>query len=196
MRRHLIVLLAALVALGAALGLTACGGSGGSSGGGTSATPTDGGTVVGEGEAPEGAFDQLRFVLAKFPYRPWYRACLVREVEAQLSAGELEELAELPDAQARRVALRFALGASPECERKGREPIDPGASKVEVSLLRLGYATTLEALGRKEGLNVDQSRCLSQRIARFDDSKVIELGNADEMQREKILVGVIEGCTS
>ena len=72
----------------------------------------------------------------------------------------------------------------------------PDADKVEVSLLRLGYATTLEALGKKEGLNVDQSHCLSHTIAQFPDPKVIELGNADEKQREEILVGVIEACAT
>jgi hypothetical protein len=192
MRRPLLVLPTALVALFLALGLVACGSGGGGTGTGTSG----GETVESEAEAPAAAFDQLRFVLAKFPYRPWYRACLVREVEAELSAGELEELAQLPDEQARRVALRFALGATPKCERKGREPIDPDASGVEISLLRLGYATTLEALGKKEGLSAAQVGCLSHAIAGFPDSKVIELGNADEKQREKILVGVIEGCAS
>jgi hypothetical protein len=94
------------------------------------------------------------------------------------------------------VALRYALGASPKCEKKGEKPIDPKADKVEVQLLRIGYATTLEALGKREGLNADQAGCLSGTISHFPDEKVIALGNASEAEREKILVGVIEGCAS
>jgi hypothetical protein len=63
-----------------------------------------------------------------------------------------------------------------------------------VQLLRVGYASTLEALGRRQGLNSAQAGCLSQTIAEFPDSKLIALGNAGEKQREAILVDVVEGC--
>jgi hypothetical protein len=162
--------------------LAACGGGGGSS------TTSGGGS--------EGPFGQLRSVLAKFPYAPWYRDCIVEEVEAKLSAGELEELAELPEEQGRRVALQFALGAAPKCEARGREPITAHPSHVQVQLLRVGYATTLEALGKREGLGPKQAKCLSETIAGFPDAKVVELGNAPEKQRERMLVGVVESCAT
>ncbi|MGD9737337.1 MAG: hypothetical protein AB7V58_17270 [Solirubrobacterales bacterium] len=173
--------LLSLVALApAVLLLAACGGGSSSS---SSAA-----------ESGEDPFAELRFVLAKFPYEPWYRDCLVDQVEAKLSAAELEELAELPDAQGRRVALRFALGAAPNCDRQGRQPIRADASHVQIQLLRIGYASTLEALGKRQGLDAKQAKCLSQTIAGFPDEKVIALGNASEAKREKILVGVVEGC--
>jgi hypothetical protein len=175
--RPLLSLLALAPAL---LLLAACGG--GSSSGSTA------------GEHGEDPFAELRFVLAKFPYEPWYRDCILEQVEAKLSAGELEELAELPDAQGRRVALRFALGAAPKCEARGREPIRTDATHVQVQLLRIGYASTLEALGKRQGLDAKQAKCLSRTIAAFPDEKVVALGNASEGKREKILVGVVEGC--
>jgi hypothetical protein len=173
-------LLSLLPLLPAVLLLASCGGS--SSSGSTSA------------ELPEDPFGQLRFVLGKFPYEPWYTDCIVEQVEAKLSAGELEELAELPEEQGRKVALRFALGAAPKCEARGRKPIRTDANHVQVQLLRIGYASTLEALGRRQGLNSEQAECLSDTIARFPDAKVIALGNAAEEQRERILVDVVEGC--
>ena len=192
MRHSLLVLLLLPTCVGAALTLAACGGGGD----GTSPATVNGqADSAGSGQA-EDPFTQLRFVLGKFPYRAYYRDCLIREVEKRLSAGELEELAELPEEQARRVALRYALGASPKCEQKGQKPIDPKADKVEVQLLRLGYATTLEALGKREGLSGSQASCLSGTISHFPDQRVIDLGNASEDQREKILVSVIEGCAS
>jgi hypothetical protein len=160
--------------------LAACGGGGGSS--------------TGSAEGSEHPFAQLRSVLAKFPYASWYRDCIVEKVEAKLSAGELEELAKLPDEQGRRVALRFALGAAPNCEAHGREPITAHPSHVQVQLLRVGYATTLEALGKREGLDQNQARCLSETVAGFPDSKVVALGNAPEKQREQMLVSVVESC--
>ena len=175
--RRLVSLLSLVPAV---LLLASCGG--GSSSGSTSAEP------------PEDPFGQLRFVLDKFPYEPWYTDCIVEQVEAKLSAEELEELAELPEEQGRKVALRFALGAAPKCEARGRKPIRTDASHVQVQLLRVGYASTLEALGRRQGLNSEQAGCLSQTIAGFPDSKVIALGNASEKQREQILVDVVEGC--
>ena len=162
----------------AVLLLVGCGGSS------TSSTSTSAGDP----------FAQLRFVLDKFPYEAWYRDCIVEQLEAKLSGGELEELAELPDEQGRRVALRFALGAAPRCEAKGREPIDDDATHVQVQLLRIGYASTLEALGRSKGLDAKQAKCLSRSIAGFPDGKVVALGNASQGEREKILVGVVEGC--
>lgn len=139
-------------------------------------------------------FAQLRFVLGKFPYAPWYRECIVEQVESKLTADELEELAELPEEQGRKVALRFALGAAPRCEAHGRKPIVSNPSHVQVQLLRAGYASTLEALGRRQGLDARQASCLSRTIARFPDEKVLALGNASEKEREQILVGVVEGC--
>jgi hypothetical protein len=186
-------LLLALAALGLALGLSACGGGGGEE---THAVSAGDDTVAIEGNLPDDPFEQIRFVLGKFPYKPWYRDCIVREVEKELSADELEELAQLPEEQARRVGLRYALGASPKCERKGREPIEADADKVEIQLLRIGYATTLEALAKREGLSPGQAGCLSSTISKFPDQKVVHLGNAEEAEREKILVDVIEGCTS
>jgi hypothetical protein len=193
MRRPLLVLLLALAALGAALALSACGGGGG---GEASSGTAAGDTTAAAGQTSEDPFAQLRFILAKFPYRPWYRDCLVKEVEGELSAEELEELGQLPQEQARRVAVRYALSASPKCEQEGRKPIDPDADAVEVQLLRVGFAGTLEALGRREGLSSKQASCLSETISRFPDRKVIALGNAGEAAKEKILVGVIEGCAS
>jgi hypothetical protein len=160
--------------------LAACGGSSSS----TSAP----------GEGSEDPFAQLRFVLGKFPYQPWYRDCIVEQVEAKLSGAELEELAELPEEQGRKVALRFALGAAPKCEAHGREPITPHPSHVQVQLLRVGYASTLEALGKRQGLDAKQATCLSRTIAGFPDRKVVALGNASEEEREQILVDVVEGC--
>jgi hypothetical protein len=160
--------------------LAACGG------GSTSTAST--------GAGAEDAFAQLRFVLGKFPYQPWYRDCIVDQVEGKLSAAELEELAELPEEQGRKVALRFALGAAPSCEAHGREPITPHPSHVQVQLLRVGYASTLEALGKQQGLNAKQATCLSRTIAEFPDEKVVALGNATEKEREQILVDVVEGC--
>jgi hypothetical protein len=171
-----------LLLVPAVLLIAACGGGSSSS----SSAP---------GEPPEDPFGQLRFVLAKFPYATYYRDCLVKEVEKKLSAKELEELSELPPEQGRRVALRFALGAAPKCEQKGRRPIVPDATHVQVNLLRLGYSSTLEALGRREGLNEKQAKCLGSTIAEFPDDKVVALGNASEKKREEILVNVIEGCT-
>ena len=52
----------------------------------------------------------------------------------------------------------------------------------------------LEALGKRQGLNAEQAKCLSRTIAGFPDEKVVALGNASEGKREKILVGVVEGC--
>lgn len=176
MRRRLSL----LTLVPAVLLLAACGGGGSSS--------------SSSGEGSENPFAQLRFVLVKFPYAPWYRDCIVEQVEAKLSAGELEELAELPEEQGRRVALRFALGAAPKCEARGRQPIAADPSHVQVQLLRVGYATTLEALGKREGLNSEQAKCLSETIAEFPDAKVVALGNAPEAQREKMLVGVVESC--
>lgn len=176
--RHRLALLALVPAV---LLLAACGGS-------SSTSSTD------STSASEDPFVQLRFVLDKFPYEAWYRDCIVEQLEAKLSAGELEELAELPDEQGRRVALRFALGAAPRCEAQGREPISTDASHVQVQLLRIGYASTLEALGKSQGLDAKQAKCLSRTIARFPDEKVIALGNAAQGEREKILVGVVEGC--
>jgi hypothetical protein len=178
MRRLSLLALAPAVLL-----LAACGGGSSTSSVSSSFEPA--------GEDP---FAELRFVLAKFPYESWYRDCIVEQVEGELSAGELEELAELPDEQGRRVALRFALGAAPECEARGRKPIRADATHVQVQLLRIGYASTLEALGKRQGLNATQAKCLSQTIAGFPDSKVVALGNASEAKREKILVGVVEGC--
>jgi hypothetical protein len=174
-----------LALLPAVLLLAACGG-------GSSSTTTSGSTAA---EAAEDPFSELRFVLGKFPYEPWYRDCIVEQVEAKLSAGELEELAELPDEQGRRVALRFALGAAPKCEARGRRPIRTDATDVQVQLLRVGYASTLEALGKRQGLDATQATCLSRTIADFPDEKVVALGNAGEGKREKILVGVVEGCS-
>jgi hypothetical protein len=176
MRRRLSL----LVLVPIVLLLAACGG--GSSSGSTSA------------ETAGDPFAQLRFVLGKFPYVPWYRDCIVEQVETKLSADELEELAELPDEQGRRVALRFALGAAPKCDARGRKPIRDDATHVQVQLLRVGYASTLEALGKSQGLEADQASCLSRTIADFPDQKVVALGNAAEKQREKILVGVVERC--
>lgn len=156
-------------------------------GGGSSTTSSSGGG----GEDP---FAQLRFVLGKFPYQQWYADCIVEEVEGKLSAGELEELAELPEAQGRKVALRFALGAAPSCEAHGRKPITPHPSHVQVQLLRVAYASTLEALGRRQGLDSKQAACLSHAIAELPDEKVVALGNATEKEREQILVDVVEGC--
>jgi hypothetical protein len=173
-------LLSLLALAPAVLLLAACGG--GSSSSSTSV------------ETAEDPFTELRFVLGKFPYEPWYRDCIVEQVEDKLSAGELEELAELPDEQGRRVALRFALGAAPKCEARGRQPILADATHVQVQLLRIGYASTLEALGKRQGLNAKQAKCLSRTIAGFPDEKVVALGNAGEEQREKILVAVVEGC--
>ena len=174
-------LLSLLALAPAVLLLAACGG-------GSSST---GSTATEPGEDP---FAELSFVLAKFPYEPWYRDCIVTQVEDKLSAGELEELAELPDEQGRRVALRFALGAAPNCEARGRKPIRADATHVQVQLLRVGYASTLEALGKSQGLDAKQAKCLSQTIAGFPDERVVALGNASEGKREKILVGVVEGC--
>jgi hypothetical protein len=176
MRRRLSL----LSLLPAVLLLAACGG-------GSSSSSTT-------GEAPEDPFGQLRFVLAKFPYAPWYTDCIVEQVESKLSAGELEELAGLPEEQGRKVALRFALAAAPECEAGGRKPIRADATHVQVQLLRIGYASTLEALGKRQGLDAKQAGCLSRTIARFPDPKVVALGNAGEKQRERILVGVVERC--
>ncbi|HEY2715703.1 MAG TPA: hypothetical protein VGI73_05730 [Solirubrobacterales bacterium] len=175
MRRLSLLALVPLVLL-----LAACGG-------GSSSTSSTGG-------GSEDPFAQLRFVLAKFPYQPWYRDCIVEQVEGKLSAGELEELAELPQEQGRKVALRFALGAAPRCESHGREPITPHPSHVQVQLLRVGYASTLEALGKQQGLDPQQATCLSRTIARFPDAKVVALGNAAGKEREQILVDVVEGC--
>jgi hypothetical protein len=176
MRRSLSLLLP----LAAVLLLAACGGgsSSDSTGAGASGDP----------------FGQLRFVLGKFPYAPWYRDCIVAQVEGKLSAAELEELSELPTEQGRKVALRFALGAAPKCEARGREAIVPDASHVQVQLLRVGYASTLEALGKRQGLDPKQATCLSRTIARFPDEKIVALGNAAEKERERILVTVVEGC--
>ncbi|HEY1854554.1 MAG TPA: hypothetical protein VGG40_08200 [Solirubrobacterales bacterium] len=176
MRRRL----ALLVLVPLVLSLAACGGGSatGSSSGGGSADP----------------FAQLRFVLGKFPYAPWYRECIVEEVEGKLSAAELEELAELPTERGRKVALRFALGAAPSCKARGRKPIVPGATHVQVQLLRVSYGSILEALGRRQGLDAKQASCLSRTVARFPDQKVIALGNATEKERERILVKVVEGC--
>ena len=173
-------LLSLLALAPAVLLLAACGGS--SSTGSTAAEP---------GEDP---FAELRSVLAKFPYEPWYRDCILTKVEDKLSAAELEELAELPEEQGRRVALRFALGAAPRCEARGRKPIRTDATHVQVQLLRISYASTLEALGRRQGLDAKQAKCLSRTIAAFPDEKVVALGNAGEAKRERILVGVVEGC--
>ncbi len=156
-------------------------------GGGSSSTSSAGG-------GSEDPFAQLRFVLAKFPYQPWYADCIVEEVEGKLSAGELEELAKLPEEQGRKVALRFALAAAPNCEAHGRKPIAPHPSHVQVQLLRVGYGSTLEALGKRQGLDPKQAACLSRTIARFPDEKVVALGNATEKERERILVEVVEGC--
>jgi hypothetical protein len=176
MRRRLI----SLLVVPAVLLLAACGGGGGSS--------------SNFAESAKDPFTQLRFVLAKFPYAPWYRDCIVEQVEAKLSAAELEELAELPEQQGRRVALRFALGAAPKCEANGRRPIVADATHVQVQLLRIGYASTLEALGKREGLKPEQAKCLSETIAGFPDQKVVALGNASERVREQMLVGVVETC--
>ncbi len=184
MRRRLRTRLGLLALVPAVLLLAACGG-------GSSSSPATASTSE---EAAEDPFAELRFVLAKFPYEPWYRDCIIEQVEGELSGDELEELAELPDEQGRRVALRFALGAAPECEARGRKPIRAGATNVQVQLLRVGYASTLEALGKRQGLNANQAKCLSQTIAGFPDEKVVALGNASEGKREKILVGVVEGC--
>jgi hypothetical protein len=156
-------------------------------GGGSTSTSTS-------SELPEDPFEQLRFVLGKFPYEPWYSDCIVEQVEAKLSAEELEELSELPAEQGRKVALRFALGAAPKCEARGRQPIRADATHVQVQLLRIGYASTLEALGKRQGLNEKQATCLSRTIAKFPDPKVVALGNAAEKEREQILVAVVEGC--
>jgi hypothetical protein len=169
-----------LALLPAVLLLAACGGASSS----VSSTST----------SSEDPFAQLRFVLGKFPYESWYRECIVEQLEAKLSAAELEELAELPEEQGRKVALRFALGAAPRCEASGRKPIRTDATHVQVQLLRIGYASTLEALGKNQGLDPKQASCLSGTIAAFPDEKVIALGNATEEQREKILVGVVERC--
>lgn len=163
-------------------------------GGGSSSSPTSPAAASSPSEASEDPFAQLRFVLGKFPYQPWYRDCIVKEVESKLSAGELEELAELPEEQGRKVALRFALAAAPRCEARGREAITPHPSHVQVQLLRVGYASTLEALGKRQGLDSKQAACLSHTIAAFPDKKVIALGNAGEKEREQILVDVVEGC--
>lgn len=175
--RHRLSLLALVPAV---LLLAACGG-------GSSSSPTT-------ATASEDPFTQLRFVLGKFPYETWYRECIVEQLEAKLSAAELEELAQLPEEQGRKVALRFALGAAPQCEAGGRERIRTDATHVQVQLLRIGYASTLEALGRRQGLHSKQASCLSRTVAAFPDEKVIALGNATEKQRETILVGVVEGC--
>lgn len=153
-----------------------------------------GSSTTGSAEGSDSPFAQLRFVLGKFPYASWYRDCIVEQVETKLGPAELEELAELPEEQGRKVALRFALGAAPKCEAKGRAPIVPGATHVQVQLLRVGYASTLEALGKREGLDRDQAACLSRTIAGFGDDKVVALGNDGEQQREKILAAVVEGC--
>jgi len=173
-------LLSLLSLLPTVLLLAACGG-------GSSSSSTS-------GEATEDPFGQLRFVLGKFPYAPWYTDCIVEQVEGKLSAGELEELAKLPEEQGRKVALRFALGAAPKCEAGGRKPIRADATHVQVQLLRIGYASTLEALGKRQGLDPKQASCLSRRIAKFPDPKVVALGNASEKQRERILVSVVERC--
>ncbi|HYC80685.1 MAG TPA: hypothetical protein VEB65_02785, partial [Solirubrobacterales bacterium] len=170
MRRLSFLVLAPTVLL-----LAACGG--GSSSIGSTAT-----------ETAEDPFAELRFVLAKFPYEPWYRDCIVEQVEDKLSVAELEELAELPEEQGRRVALRFALGAAPRCEARGRKPIRKNPTHVQVQLLRIGYASTLEALGKRQGLDAKQAKCLSRTIAAFPDEKIVALGNASEGKREKILV--------
>jgi hypothetical protein len=176
MRRRLSL----LALLPVVLLLAACGG--GSSSGSTS------------GETSEDPFAQLRFVLGKYPYAAWYRECIVEEVETKLTASELAELAELPPEQGRKVALRFALGAAPKCEARGRKAIVPNPSHIEVQLLRVGYASTLEALGKHQGLDPQQATCLSRTIARFPDKRVIALGDATEKEREQILVGVVERC--
>lgn len=177
--------LSPLLLLPAVLLIAACGGGSSTTG------PTTGG---GSTEASADPFGQLRAVLAKFPYAPFYRECLVAEVEDELSAEELEELAELPAEQGRRVALRFALGAAPKCESQGEDPIVADPSHVQVNLLRVGYSSTLEALGRREGLDRKQAKCLGATIARFPDGKVVALGNASEAKREAMLVEVIERC--
>lgn len=173
--------LSLLLLLPAMLLIAACGGGSSTTAGGTT-------------EASEDPFGQLRVVLAKFPYAPFYRECLVDEVEGKLSAEELEELAELPEEQGRRVALRFALGAAPKCESEGEHPIIADPSHVQVNLLRVGYSSTLEALGRRQGLNQEQAKCLGGTIAEFPDAKIVALGNASEKMREEMLVNVIEGC--
>ncbi|MBS1880357.1 MAG: hypothetical protein JST31_12655 [Actinobacteria bacterium] len=142
----------------------------------------------------EDPFAQLRFVLGKFPYEPWYSDCIVKQVEGKLNAAELEELAELPVEQGRKVALRFALGAAPKCVANGRNPISPDPSHVQIQLLRVGYASTLEELGKRQGLSATQTTCLSRTVARFPDAKIVALGNASEKERERILVEVVEGC--
>ncbi len=180
--------LSLLLLLPAVLLIAACGGGSSTTSGGS--TTAAGGST----EASADPFGQLRLVLGKFPYEPFYRQCLVDEVEEKLSAGELEELAELPAQQGRRVALRFALGAAPKCERQGEDPIIAHPSHVQVNLLRVGYSSTLEALGRREGLSRKQAKCLGATIAKLPDGKIVTLGNADEKQREEILVNVIEGC--
>lgn len=157
-------------------------------GGGSSSSSTS-------GETSEDPFAQIRFVLGKYPYATWYRECIVEQVESKLTAGELEELAELPPEQGRKVALRFALGAAPKCEARGRKPIISNPSHVQIQLLRVGYASTLEALGKRQGLDAQQATCLSRTIAKFPDRKVIALGNAPEKEREHILVEVVERCT-
>jgi hypothetical protein len=100
--------------LPAVLLLAACGGS--------SATSS---TTATSGDLPHDPFGQLRFVLGKFPYEAWYTDCIVEQVEAKLSADELEELAELPEEQGRKVALRFALGAAPRGAASRSAPTPP-----------------------------------------------------------------------
>lgn len=173
--------LTVLLVLPAVLLLAACGG--GSSSGGDAGT-----------EASRDPFGALRFVLAKFPYEPFYRECLIAEVERKLSAEELEELAALPERQGRRVALRFALGAAPKCERKGEDPIVAHPTHVQVNLLRVGYSSALEALGRRERLDAKQVECLGSTLAKLPDGEIVALGDASEKEREKMLVKVIEGC--
>src|SRR5262249_29729116 len=151
-------------------------------------------STAGTEESSADLFGKLNTLLAKFPYTGAYRECLLEHAKSQVNEAEVEEFAELPDAERQRKTLELAFGVSSKREKPGQDAIDPNGTPAQMRLLRAGYVSTLTQLAAKEGFPEAATECVAAAAEKLSDAELVTIGNGSEKRREAILLGVFKGC--
>lgn len=135
-------------------------------------------------EGSSDRLDEARAFLEKTGYQPWYKRCVLEQIEQRLPADV--------DDGVERVAFLEAVRA---CEVRRPELIDPGATPAELAPIRRQYAVNLRLIWAREGGTARQQRCVESSIERMSDREIVALGNEPKRKKVAMVGAVFRRCS-
>jgi hypothetical protein len=171
--RHLLISLA-LLSTGPLL--VACGSSDKTATIGTSEV-----TISGE---PDTLIETVRATAEQEPYEKWALDCVVGQLEKVITPAEEKKLEGASEKEFGEFLMPHLTQMNQACEAPGRHIFDPHASESELALLRSSEVVGIRAVLEAANVPAGERECVEDRVAHLPGPELVDLIEADEVQRE------------